>query len=281
VTDLDVAKRPKLENHASTASSGTTSSGASLHGLDTPSSRTRVESTSSNQNHWTTPNGHTSPQSALTVSNASKDHGSPTSSSSTVLPGYRDSIFGGNAQVAWREEPRDTNFGGNTQLFFFKESLREEVPSPSQQFPRTTAAEDKRSSYTKSPLVDSLNLTGSSQHAHRTGQGRPPTLTSESTTRSSGSSASTSSTAFYTPRTPMEPSFDRALPLPSLYPQKSSSNFENQLPSLRPPSLSPQSTAPGFQQSPNGMSFSAWNVVPKHKLNQLTNRFWNRNPCHS
>jgi hypothetical protein len=51
----------------------------------------------------------------------------------------------------------------------------------------------------------------------------------------------------------MEPPLERALPIPSLYPQKSNGSFENQLPPLRPPSLSPRSTMLGSQQSPNGM----------------------------
>jgi hypothetical protein len=245
VSDLDAAKRPKLEAHQSTASSGTASSGASVHG-DTPTGRMRVESSASNTSQWPTNESQPSPQltglKKLSVGAASSQ-GSPSTTSPTVLPGYRDSIFSGvNQTLAWRDGHRDDN------------------GIPSQQLPRmTNPADARRSSYTGPPVPDPLNLTGSLQHAHRTGQGSghpPPLLSSESTAgRSSGSSGSTSSSMFYnTPRTPMEPSLDRALPIPALYSQKSSGSFDNahQLPPLRPPSLSPQTSMLGTQQSPNG-----------------------------
>ena len=206
-----------------------------------------------------------SPQSASAGGIPGKDQGSPTSS--TVLPGYRDSIFGGNAHVAWREELRDPTQGSNNQFIPLTEGLRDEIPSPLQQVSRAANSSDRRSSYAKNSLGNSLNLTGSQQHAHRTGQGQPPPLISESTSRSSGSSVSTNSTAFFTPRTPLEPSYDRALPLPSLYPQKSTSHFENQLPPLRRSSLSPQSTVPGSQQSPNGMTFLLEQLISSTSCN--------------
>ena len=243
MSDLDVAKRPKLEAHASTGS-GTTSSGTSHHGGDTPTGRMRVESSASTTSQWPTTEGHPSPQTStmpklILAHGGSKSRGSPPSTSSpTVLPGYRDSIFTGNNQVlSWREGQRD------------------EVGASIQQLPRISSIGDRGSTLTR-PVSDPLNLTGSMQHAHRTGQPqshRPPLLTSESTNRSSASSISTNSSAFFTPRTPLEPAQDRALPIPSLFPQKSSSGFDSQLPPLRPPSLSPQTTLLGTQHSPNGM----------------------------
>ncbi len=165
-----------------------------------------------------------------------KKHDSPPTTSPTVLPGYRESIYGPSPQA---------------------NSWRDDVSTSLQQLSRVASGNVRRSSYT-GLTSEKLNLTGSNQHAHRTGQGHaPPLLTHESTTsttRSTASSASTiSSCAYFSPRTPMEPPLERALPFPALYPQKSSGNYEHQLPPIRPPSLSPQLTLAGSQQSPNGM----------------------------
>lgn len=240
--DVDAAKRPKLEAHQSTASSGTTSSGTSVHG-DTPTGRMRVESSTSNTSQWPTHESQPSPQltglKKLSVGVANSQ-GSPITTSPTVLPGYRDSNFSGaHETLAWRDGHWDDN------------------SIPGQQLPRmTNPADTARPSYTGPPVADPLNLIVSLQHPHRTGQGHPPPLLSSESTagRSSGSSGSTSSSAFYTPRTPMEPPLDRALPIPTLYPQKSTGSFDNphQLPPLRPSSLSPQTSMLSSQQSPNG-----------------------------
>jgi hypothetical protein len=204
----------------------------------------RVEPAAS-AGHWNGNDGSASPQFAnapkLSLAlGGPKRHGSPPTTSPTVLPGYRESIYGTTQQpIPWRDTPRDDGLNSLQQLS------------------RIASGNDRRLSYTGSPS-DKLNLTGSVQHAHRTGQGHPPSLlTSESTSstnRSTASSGSTvSSAAYFTPRTPMEPPLERALPIPSLYPQKSNGSFEHQLPPFRPPSLSPRSTLPGSQQSPNGM----------------------------
>lgn len=206
----------------------------------------RVESSASNTSQWPRDESQPSPQltgmKKLSVAHGvANSQNSPSTTSPTVLPSYRDSIFSGAHQtLEWRE------------------GLRDDSSIPGQQLPRVSNPSDRRSSYTGPPAPDHLNLTGSLQHAHRTCQvqGPPPLLSSESTAeRSSGSSGSTSSGAFYTPRTPMEPSLDRALPIPTLYPQKSTGGFDNphQLPPLRPPSLSPQTSMLGSQQSPNGI----------------------------
>lgn len=204
----------------------------------------RVESPASNTSQWPAQESQPSPQltglKKLSVGVAN-NQGSPNTTSPTVLPGYRDSIYSGAHQtLTWRDGHRDDN------------------SIPGQQLPRmTNPAAARRSSYTGPPVADPLNLTGSLQHAHRTGQGHPPPLLSSESTagRSSGSSGSPGSSVFYTPRTPMEPSLDRALPIPTLYPQKSTGSFDNphQLPPLRPTSLSPQASMLGSQQSPNGI----------------------------
>ena len=243
--DSDVAKRPKLEAHPSTTSSGTGSSTASVHGGEASSGRTRVESNAV-ASHWTANDGMggASPQFAnapkLSLAlGGPKRQDSPNTTSPTVLPGYRDSIYGTpQHSIAWPENAREDSL---TSL---------------QQLSRIASSNDRRPSYPV-PHAEKLNLTGSPQHAHRTGQGPPPPLlTSESTTstnRSTASSGSTaSSSAYFTPRTPMEPPLERALPIPSLYSQKSNGSFEHQLPPIRPPSLSPRSTLLGLQQSPNG-----------------------------
>jgi len=245
VTDLD-PKRPKLEPHTSTASSGTASSGASLHGGDTAMGRARVESSASSTSQWPLHDGHPSPQSSnLSVTQAtSKGQGSPAVSSPGILPGYRESIL-------------------NHQTLPWREGQREENGLPHQQLPRISSVGGRRRSHSGLPVADSLNLTGSLQHAHRTGHisqtNPPPLLSSESTNRSTGSSSTTSS-AYFTPRTPMEPTIDRPLAIPSLFPQKSPGHYENQLPPLRPPSLSPRASILNPQQSPNGskslMAFS-------------------------
>jgi hypothetical protein len=241
--DSDAVKRPKLDAHVSTTSSGTGSSAASQHDGETPSGQTRVESTTTVGN-WNATDGGASPQFVNTPKlslalGGPKKHSSPPTASPTVLPGYRESIYGASPQAnPWRDNARDD---GLTSL---------------QQLSRIASGNDHRSGYNSLPS-DKLNLTGSTQHAHRTGQGNaPPLLTHESTTSTNMSTASSGSTisssAYFSPRTPMEPPLERALPVPALYPQKSNGSFEHQLPPLRPPSLSPRLTLAGSQQSPNG-----------------------------
>jgi len=235
VADSDAAKRPKLEAHVSTTSSGTGSSAASQHGGETSSGRMRVESTSSggywNNEGGASPQFANAPKLSLALGGP-KRQDSPNTTSPTVLPGYRESIYGTPQQsTPWRDNSRDDGLASLQQLS------------------RIASGNDRQPSYPGSPS-DKLNLTGSLQHAHRTGQSQaPPLLTSESTSTNSTASSST----YFTPRTPMEPPLERALPLPALYPQKSTSSFEHQLHPIRPPSLSPRSTLLGSQQSPNGI----------------------------
>ena len=245
VSEADVAKRPKLEAHQSTASIATTSSGASIHS-DTSNGRMRVESAGSSTSQLPTHESQSSPQltglKKITVGIAN-NHVTPSVTCPTVLPGYRDSILNGPHQTfVWREGHRDGN------------------SIPGQHLPRmTTSPNARRSSYTGPPIGDVHNPPGPIQHHLRTqGHGEPPALISPESVAgtSSGSSRSTNSSIFYSPRTPLELSLDRALSIPTSYPQKSTSSFDsqNQLPPIRPPSLSPRTSMPGSQHSSNGTS---------------------------
>ena len=267
VTDLEVAKRPKLELHASNTSSGTVSSGASQHGGDSSTVQARVETSASSTGPWPSDSHTTTAAGVLKLSVAlgsSNSQSPPNIASPTVLPGYRESIYGGTQQSLPRRE------------------AQREDSSALQKFPRLASISDRPPSLPSTPKVDILNPTGSLQHSHRTAQAHshpPPLLTSESTNRSSTSASSASTGSFFTPHTPMEPPLERALPIPSLYPQKS---YETQLPPLRPPSLSPQSTNLGH--SPNGAYAELYSIVDKASLpllditnshgTQLFHLFW-------
>lgn len=239
VPDVEVAKRPKLEAHASAASSGTTSSGTSYQGTDASNSRARVESSASSSGQWpsheapTSQNCQTSSTPKVhSLQGAPTSQASPSATSPTVLPGYRESMFGSTQQgLPWRDGQQSDN-----------------LPK----LPRISSVYERRSSFANGVASDEGSHSGLHQHPHRTAQGHPPPLlTSDSTNRSTGSSASNNSSAIYTPHTPLEPPLDRALPIPAMYSQKPPGSAENHLPPLRAPSLSPQSTLLGLQQSPN------------------------------
>ncbi|TVY30441.1 High mobility group protein 20A [Lachnellula hyalina] len=235
VTDLEIAKRPKLEPHVSNGSSGTASSCASQHGADIPIVRARVGSATPSNGPWLAEGYSPAGVSKLNVAGGpSNSQSSPNTSSPSFLPGYRESIYGGTQQsLPWRDVQREDN------------------PAP-QKLSHLASISDRRSSPPSLHNSDSPILTGSVQHhPHRTAptQSHPPPLLSSESTNRSASSASTSS--YFTPHTPMEPPPERALPIPSLYPQKS---YETQLPPLRPPSLSPQSASLSSQQSPIAIS---------------------------
>ncbi|KAH7364320.1 hypothetical protein BKA65DRAFT_389129 [Rhexocercosporidium sp. MPI-PUGE-AT-0058] len=224
-SDADASKRPKLEAHVSTASSGTASSSTSQQ--DNPTSRPSNEQSIPSSNQWRANDTQSSPKTATMPSltlGLGPQTSQPSTTSPTILPGYRDSIY---PSLPWRDAQRD------------------EMAGRYQQLPRIASVKDRQSSFSGAPHQD---LAGSQQHSRRTGQSHPPPLlTSESTNRSSASSGSTVSSVYYSPRTPMEPPLERALPMPSMYSQAS---FENQLPPIRPPSLSPQTSLPGHPQQP-------------------------------
>ncbi|KAG0651006.1 Nucleosome chromatin assembly factor group D 13 [Hyphodiscus hymeniophilus] len=232
VSTSEATKRPKLEAHRSTASSGTASSGASIHGGDTSTGRTLVDTSASNTNQWHASESLSSPQltGVKTPSvGLTGRQGSPTAISPTVLPGYRDSMLNGNYHtLAWRD--RDDN-----------STLSRKLPRMS------TSADARQSSFA---AADTL------QHPRTQAHGPPPPLPSSESTNglSTGSSISTHSSLFYSPRTPLEPPLDRSLPIPTPYSQKSNGSFDSQhqLPPFRPTSSSPQMSILGPQQSPKG-----------------------------
>lgn len=265
-TEMDVTKRPKLEAHFSTASSGTASSGGSQTGAEFPLGRMRVDSSASSISPW---HASTSPSSAVmtpTIPGSANGHkvpgiqsrlgpGSPTEmpkvlpgyretmlgsggspiDTPKVLPGYRESILGPGAQQ-WREDHRDES--SIAQQMTHANSIEARFGQSS---PATAGMQDHSTS-------------NDSKHHRRNPESNqnppPPSLTSESTVQSSGSVASNSS-MYPGPRTPLEPDLNRALPMPSLYPQKSGS-YDGQLPFLSGhPSLSPQNSLPGSQQCTN------------------------------
>ncbi|RDL36622.1 uncharacterized protein BP5553_05974 [Venustampulla echinocandica] len=239
--DADAAKRPKLETYQSNTSSGTADSSTSQAAMEASGGRGRVPSSGSSTGPWSIVDNTTA--ASTPVAKSDFPHRGPSgqgSPSPTLLPGYRESIFGGIQQgLPWRDgKPDDANSSG-------------------QKLPRLANVYDRRSSYASTPIVDSISLPGSAQHPRRTVHNHPPPmLTPEPTNlgnRSTGSVSSDSpnSSAFFAPRTPLEPPHDRPLPLPSLFPPMSSGSSDNQLPPLRPPSLSPQSAMANPQQSPN------------------------------
>ena len=217
MTEID-NKRPKLEPHASVSSSGTISSGASLHG-DIPVSRVRVESSASNAGQWMSSGERNSPP--LTV-NVSRPQTSPSSASPAILPGYRDAIFAENRQTpAWREGLRDE-----------------------QQLPGIGSMGTNQIGPAH---MDILNSPALAPNAHRTVLigNPPPLLTRESTNRSTGSSNFS-----YGPRTPMDNPSEPGSTT-SYYPN-AMANHENQLPPILTPSLSPRTAISNAQHSPNG-----------------------------
>ncbi|CZS94746.1 hypothetical protein WAI453_013421 [Rhynchosporium graminicola] len=230
-SDADASKRPKLEAHTSVASTGTSSSGTSQQ--DSPVNQPRVEQPLANGGQW---QPVTTPTSPIVSKPTQAFNGQTTQAvtSPTILPGYRDSIF---PSLPWRDAQRD------------------EVISRYQPLPSIASVKDRQTSFSAAPHHDPLNPSGPQQHARRTEQSHPaPLLKSESTNRSTVSTGSTISSIYYSPRTPMDPPMERALPIPSIYSQKP---FKNQLPPIRPPSLSPQPSLLGHpQQSPKLLSKS-------------------------
>jgi hypothetical protein len=244
VTDLDASKRPKLEVKQSTASNGTRSSGDNQQGIDTPSSQ-RMEP-SLKITHWPNGDGYmlssqlSNMQKLQVGSGDPKPLGSPSTTSPTVLPGYRDSILDcGHQSLPWREGQRSKSISSGRQL------------------PQTANVGDRRASHRGLPAIDHLTLPAPVQHAHRTEQNIPPFLKSEWTNRPPTSSPSTGSSVFFSPRTPMEPPLEPVTPPSSIYSEKSTGSHKNPLPPLRPLPLSPQTTILSAQQSPNSTSIES------------------------
>jgi hypothetical protein len=167
------------------------------------------------------------------ISVSSKGQGSPNIPQPAALPGYRDALFG---TLAWKDGARD---------------------SEGQQLPRLSTIGDSRSGQ---PLGSSRDFQTTSQNGNlrgigqnkNQGRGFTPLLASESMsdTSKSGPSTGTNQSLYYGPRTPMEISRERSLPIPQTYLAKS---YENQLPPLRS-SMSPQASINVPYNSPPSMS---------------------------
>jgi hypothetical protein len=229
VPETEGAKRPKLEQQHSAASSGTASSSNSQLVTDTLASRALgvEQAAASHGASWQSSEIKTSQPPSLPELSHLQGIGtgpnpSNTNPSLSVLPGYRDSMFPVGSQTP---SMRDVQ--------------REETPG-GPRLPGLANILDGRTGYVNSTGADEANMAPLLQHAHRTRPNHPPSLlTSNSNGRPSLSSAGSS----YFPHTPLEPAVsDRALPLPLLYSQKSSGSGDSQFSSLQPPSLSPQST---------------------------------------
>lgn len=218
VADPDATKRPKLENYPSTGSTGTVSSTTSQNSRDT----SRIaDSSPASTSQWAAHESHHATGMTLPTAQST---GSP----SSAIAAYHGSIFSGISQsLPWREHSR------------------QEHNMPIQQRRRVSSIGDRPSAYPGASVGDPLNLTDALQHARGVGQGPQASAP--------GSSQSTNSSAFLTPRTPLEPTLDRdrALPIPSIFPQASPGSYENQLPPLRASSLSPQSGAHRSLPTPN------------------------------
>lgn len=270
-TEMDVAKRPKLEPNA--GSNDTASSGGSQAGTEIPMGRMRVDSSASSSSPW---HASTPPSSiAMTpltnlpnlanVSNRPSLQMRPGPGSldnmPKVLPGYREVMLGPGLSPLETSKVLpgylESRYGSGAS------HRREEHGDESTVAPQMPCgSSERRISQSGSVTIvtqDHMNVNDSALH-RRTPQNNfnpPPSLTSESTVQSNGSAGSNSS-MYFAPRTPLEPDLNRALPIPHLYPQKSGS-YDDQLPLFSgPPSLSPQNHLPGTQHSPNGSFKFTW-----------------------
>ena len=221
-SDQDSVKRPKLESvQVSANSTGTTSSGTSYGQESTAFSRDG----SVNSMPWPSKDvippqaGNTPHLSRTLVATKISDNTNP--SMMGTLPGYRESIYGTSPTTpSWREE---TN-----------------LP---QRMPPMSTYSDQRPSLLMNPRREPLPLLGSLQSTPGSQQSShpPPLMTHESTN---------SNTSSVFPRTPLESPGDRTLP--PIYPPKLPGQYEVSLPSIRPPSLSPQTSYAGQSHSPHG-----------------------------
>ncbi|RAL63340.1 hypothetical protein DID88_003765 [Monilinia fructigena] len=257
-TEMDVAKRPKLEATANNATGSNcgNQTGGNPTGAEFPMGRMRVNSSASSSSQW---HASTSPSSvamtpmktlpALTnVSKAPVPQGRLNPASPVDMPKVSSWLSIGE------KDHRDE--GGNLQQI-----LRPSIERRISQSGSTSSTQDH------------LNMNGSTHH-RRNLQGNlnpPPSLTSESTIQSN-SSAPSNSSMYFPPRTPLEPDLNRALPIPPLYPQKSGS-YDSPLPFLSgPPSLSPQNSLPGTQHSPNVNSIEDFptTMPPMRRYSEVT-----------
>jgi len=227
--DSEAGKRPKPEVHIGTTGVGMSSSIMSKSGGNV-NNRMAVENSATNSGQWYSVHGQPTPLVLLKpkANIALADQGSPTATSTMVLPRYHHSIIGGTCQVP-----------------LWGESL-----GSLQQLPRTESVGDSRSNYKGESVTVSPYLTDLQQHSQAPGQSHPPPLlTSNSKNGSSASWVSTGPSVLQTLQTPVDLPLKRALPNLIRCSQQSSHMLETQLPSLRPSFLSPKLTWLGSQQS--------------------------------
>jgi len=168
----------------------------------------------------------------------SRGQGSPIVASSGALPGYRDTILAPvQHTLAWRDGQRDENG----------------LPQLSQQFPRMGYPGQHGSGSPGLTAPNQFPRRAANSSLHNPTPPPPPLLSSEST----AGSTSTTSSAYYSPRTPMETHNGPPLPY---FTQKATGSYENQLPPLQTPSISPQNTNIGSLQSPN--SAQSYQTLP-------------------
>jgi hypothetical protein len=215
-----------------------------------PTDHSRVGSIVSTSASWFSGGNPTSPTQVAPLPTVHAIHGTPSSSKSqgspnipqsAALPGYRDALFGTMQQtLAWRDNTRNSDV------------------APVQQLPRLTGMGDRSGQLVESSRE--FQATSQNGNFRRMGQGQnqsqgftsPPLLASDSTssTTKSGSSTGTNQSPYYGPRTPMDVSLERSLPIPQTYSVK---GYENQLPPLRS-SMSPRASINVPYNSPHSKS---------------------------
>lgn len=144
-----------------------------------------------------------------------------------VLPGYRESMLYGStgSSLVWRDNARDDSAI---------------IP----RIPVLTAYNDRRGTTNVAAHREARPTMSTSQSNPSSQSSNPPSLVTQDSTNSNSSSI------YQQPRTPLESPGDRTLP--PIFPHKPVGHHETTLPSIRPPSLSPQTSVSSQIQSPNG-----------------------------
>lgn len=249
--DTEPSKRPKLENRVSNESSGNGSSSAtSQAGSDTPVARKRVCSAASNSgSQWYSGQNSTSSAGPAAATNSTspktfsgaagiKARTSPIAKSPRILPGYRDSLV---APLPLREGQPNADASS-----FSQSQPHQSIPMPQHG--------------NSHPSVANIQVPRNRPHEHLggsfgTASGQVPPLTHDLTVESA-SSGSSSVGPLYTPRTPLDLEQRQ---YPTIFQTKATGFFDsNQLPPLRPPSLSPQSSMLNAYHSPQGSLSLGW-----------------------
>lgn len=262
--DTEPSKRPKLENRVSNESSGNGSSSAtSQAGSDTPVARKRVCSAASNSgSQWYSGQNSTSSAGPAAATNSTspktfsgaagiKARTSPTAKSPRILPGYRDSLV---TPLPLREVQPNADARS-----FSQSQPHQSIPIPQHG--------------NSHPSVANIQVPRNRPHEHLggsfgTASGQVPPLTHDLTVESA-SSGSSSVGPLYTPRTPLDLEQRQ---YPTIFQTKATGFFDsNQLPPLRPPSLSPQSSMLNAYHSPQGVAL----VMDYPVQTQAPHSLWN------